>query len=205
MSDSSGAAIDQRLVAIPIDANTSGARLTYNSTKKKIELTQNPVAGFRFELYPNYEGSGVPQAESRDSGVFEYANQSSWVWDYTDANKSSPMEVTQVSKSVVNTPIPVAFSTPTAPTSPETPQLKKLLSPVYSLSGGTYQLEDFPMHLEIIYPNEAGKIIFGLVSSGNWTWTYYTAPILVTPSTQIVAFVESWRPQQYHNSAPAGS
>lgn len=196
-----GSAIDQRLKAVTVGSDAEGVRAVYNKTRKKFEVTSEAVEGFRFELDENYEGNGIGEVETRNSGLFEYSNNSTWVWDYTDATKADPLELTAVTQTPVVNEIPVALYDPETPVGPETPELKKLLPPVFSLPPGDFELGNFPMSLEIINPNEAGKIVYGLVNEGSWGWNEYSGPIVISPGTQVVAYIESWRPQQYHNSS----
>lgn len=196
-----GATIDQRLITVPVGVNDDGARAVYDSARKKFVLTKDKVVGVRFDLDDEYEGNGIAAVEARKTGVYEYSNDGSWVWDYTDAAKENPLDIASVTEVAPTAPIPVALLPTSAPESPDSPELKKLLPPSFSLASGHYDVSDYPMSLEIINPNEAGKIVYGIVSSGSWGWNEYTDPIVVNPGMEIVAFVKSWRPQQYHNSS----
>ena len=193
-----GSTIDSRLQAVEFSSSQTGARAVYNPDKKRFELTNSGVAGYRFEMGPPVDAQ--PE-ESREQGMFEYANNSTWIWDYADSSKATPPSPLLASTTPETTSIPVSVLDAPQPEAAEPGVLRKLLPPISSLPDGTFGLSDFPMSLELRNPNEVGKIIYGVVNADDWQWFEYTGPILVNPGTEIVAYIESWRPQVYHNSS----
>ena len=195
-----GTTIDQRLALVSVAADFTGARAVYDSASQKFKVTTEAVDGYRFTFDDSVPVS-LPPPETRTEGAVAFAKESTWVWDYTDSPKTYPdLAVVDPVGTYTDSIIPPVFVEVDPASPPSAGDLRKLLPPVFSLPPGSYDLSDYPMALELINPNEIGKILYANLNSAGWEWQEYIEPVVVEPSSKIVAFVESSRPQLYHNS-----
>ena len=197
-----GSTIDPRTTLVAVNATEKGERAIYLPDKQKFTVTSDSVAGYRFRMRSESAPSDSMVEETRTESSLQYASETTWVWDYDDADapdKLDPTLVGTVAPGLPPSPGPIDID---SLESPNLPGLKKLLPPTFSIPTGNYEIGGFPMTLELTNPNEpgSGDIIYGVLAGGDWEWQTYSGPIEITPADKVIAFVKSNSPKENHNS-----
>ncbi|MDF1813650.1 MAG: VWA domain-containing protein, partial [Verrucomicrobiales bacterium] len=200
-----GSMLDTRLSITMVNSNFKGPRAVYDKDKERFFVTTDPVEGFRFDLLDLNSPEVNALEETRAQSALEYANTSSWVWDYEDVAPPERLDPTLITRMDVPTPDPGSPGAVSMPTGPEEPELHKLLPPTFSRPSDYYPLAEFPLSITIGNPNDTGlsKIVYGIINAPNWEWLDYTGPVSVAPGDKVLAFVESLKPREFHHSDPA--
>lgn len=186
-----GSMIDQRLAPVYQSGNeiTSAApRAIWDATQKEFVLKYTPVMGIK-EFSLDGVPSGTPAKEARSTSL-AYAEESSWVWDYTDfsnSRKSAPI------------PVNTAPTTLSPVVAGSGPGKLALAEPTFSVPAGTSPITNFPMMVDISDPNAAGTSRLFYSLDGN-NWEIYTSPLEVTPEMEIAAVAIAMDPDRYSDS-----
>jgi len=197
-----GSTIDHRFTIIDVSASADGPRATYNSTKKKFELSTEKIAGYRFVIGEESDPEAAPiEEESRKDSAVEYASNSSWIWDYDDTPKQAFLAATPVLLATSTSVEPEMLEAMPVSLGPEdpVPAPVNLLPPLFSIPTGTYDISLFDFTVSLINPNleEISKLIYS-VDYG--PWLPYTSPITVGPNSVIQTQALSLTPLDWGNS-----
>jgi prepilin-type N-terminal cleavage/methylation domain-containing protein len=207
----SGAKVDERLSFTYQDRSEIQGkqwRAYWDAGQSRFVLSQSgKSAGIKAFAYDG--GSDAAQTKTYTPKTpLLYAENSSWIWDYKDAAASvspgsSTLPITEVADT---TPTP-----PTTGTGPSGSSTTPLLSPQFSIAGGSYPVTSFSLPLTLLNPNPSGSSdLYYSVNFGNWN--LYTGTILVSPDSVVAAqavpasdrYSSSARIDQNYTALPAG-
>ena len=192
-----GSKIDSRLSPVlvkPDDEGNPGTRIRWDPEARRFEF-QSDITGPGI-AYFDLNDSAIPETieESFDDGVFSYARESTWIWDYEEKTPASSATGPTVfaTTPVPTPPLPVPATSPSSspPPPPPTPG-GRLDPPVFSIAGGTYPLNAFQLALTLTNPNPAGagRIFHRLNASSSWTEYTEGAPLSLPPNIIVDAYV----------------
>jgi len=149
--------VDHRLVAIvqsDPENMSNQLRAYWNPADQLFEVKESNEPGgvTAFEL-KEYATVGI-QSESRHMGSLEFGTETGWIWDYEDRSDQldGPFYApTHIPTHPSNLPPPVASKAP-----PST-KTRLLQPPAFSIPGGNYPANIYPLELELSNPNPPGS------------------------------------------------
>ncbi|MCB1236430.1 MAG: hypothetical protein KDM91_15290, partial [Verrucomicrobiae bacterium] len=213
----SGSKIDPRLTPVPVSAlesDTPGTRIRWDGSAHRFTVEDDATGPgiSAFVLVDNAAENGDHQIQLSD-GVFTYAKEDTWIWDYQDAVATplvGPSTIPTTAPPADTLPPPSSGGTPPAavpPGPPSPPVAAKLDPPLFSIAAGKHPLKDFRLSLTLSDPNTAGagKIRYRLISGAAWEDYEEREALMIDPDDKVDAFVESNSPAEYENSVVAGA
>lgn len=180
-----GAFIDGRLIAYNVNASETGPRAVWDPLNFQFSMTSG-VDGVLFKMLDSATADAGVE-ESRGNAGPGFAKTSNWVWDFTD----TPAPTTST-----YTPVGTSDHDPTQTPGYLTPI--QLGAPIFSIPGGTFPTEDFPLSLTLTNPpsNPANTPIRYSIDSTPWQ-LYDGTPLVVTEDMVVVAYADSNDSQIY--------
>lgn len=183
-----GSVIDLRLKAEMLDASSAGSgqeRAIWDSTTQRFLVTTTGDGGVKRFILDDEEGARTYTPEDRDPSN-PLGDTDKWVWDYNDANPSTPTG-----------PVTPGTGAAAGGPPPEAPGVQKLAKPVFSIPANEYPLANFDLSITISDPNPAGvsQIFIGGTR-------YNGQPITITPGGTIVATAKTIDPDRWSDSDP---
>ena len=188
-----GALVDSRLRAIMLteaEQESSRNRVVWSPSERRFKMVNSGPGVKEFALVGDVSTTELV----RDTSV-QYARESNWIWDYSDAPLPARGSMVQPSTSPGMSPTAPAASLSVGTLSP----------PALSISGGTYDYSLFPLSVTITDTNTAGTArILYQIDDGEWQ-VYSGAGVVILPTaqTRLAAFCQSASPDLWLDSTTA--
>ena len=197
-----GPMVDMRVKAVPMtpeeEASTRPRAIWNSDTERLVLVTSGP--GIKEFIL----GTVPPIIEEVRNSTVEYASVSDWVWDYgTDGANDRPDYGGDVSTSDETPPTSFGgLGIGGGGSSGDSNYADDLAPPVFSLPGGFYEYNNYPLTVTLYNPNGGGtsEIMYRMPGG---SWELYTGGDIIVPgdySTDVEAFCSSSDPDFWNDS-----
>ena len=178
-----GLMIDRRITPVMMteeEQATAQPRAIWVAEERRFEIVTTGPGVKEFAL-----GEVTEMTEGVRETSFKYAKTSDWIWDYSDDVSLSRRGFIQDFEE--------ENETPEAPTG-NSSSISQLTPPQFSLPGGYYESNLFPLQITLIDPNPPGssQLVYSLDGTN---WHYYSGLSIVVeptyPAATVVAIAKS--------------
>ncbi|MDF1741458.1 MAG: choice-of-anchor K domain-containing protein [Verrucomicrobiales bacterium] len=181
-----GAKLDPRInieTQSAADAKSDDLRVYWSSTTNRFYTTSEGDAPGIKRFFLDESLAEVDFGEQKQSYLFKYASEDSWIWDFEETRAPTRAAATLAVKTVPESTTP---PDPVGPTNPGPEVISTLQPPEVSRESGTYSYAEFNQPVTLTNPNISGASdVFYSVDYANWQ--LYTAPFLVSPGSRVSA------------------
>ena len=206
--------VDARILPIfqtEEEALTDQLRAAWDHDEQRFILGDAGDPGIKKFYFSDALADSATEIETRSHTGFMYAFEDEWIWDYEERPQLSPTQVTTVNiyfrddsdetvlpwTSIYDIP---EEEDPYVDSDPDPESLPILTPPLITPGEGEFNFDEFPLEVTIIDRNDPETSIIRY-SVNQEAFKNYTAPFMVNPDDEVLAYAAALNPEEYVSSS----